>query len=63
MNAFVKHNLETLELPLLLSQIDSLVAAGTTLSEKISSCTPVQALEAAVKVNQELIIKTTVIFN
>lgn len=54
MNAFVKHNLETLELPLLLSQIDSLVAAGTTLSEKISSCTLVQALEAAVKVNQEI---------
>lgn len=54
MNAFVKHNLETLELPLLLFQIDSLVAAGTTLSEKISSCTPVQALEAAVKVNQEI---------
>lgn len=54
MNAFVKHNLETLELPLLLSQIDSLVAAGTTLSKKISSCTPVQALEAAVKVNQEI---------
>lgn len=31
------------------TMIDSLVAAGTTLSEKISSCTPVQALEASVK--------------
>lgn len=51
MNVVLEHNLEVSGLPLFLFQIDSLVAAGTTLSEKISSCTPVQALEASVKVN------------
>lgn len=51
MNVILGHDLEISGLPLLLFQIDSLVAAGTTLYEKISSCTPVQALEASVKVN------------
>lgn len=51
MNVILGHNLEISGLPLLLFQIDSLVAAGTTLYEKISSCTPVQALVASVKVN------------